>query len=140
MEKAVVTRSVLQSRSASVFLISDVNFSYFLQIFVYEPCFFLRGIHSQGIQRRCSSGKVCFDCFGPSCNSVRYIEEHVIAGAFVRGMHHWAAMLFVPSIGGVSHAFGEDTREADLVLGAQVYAAACANMLLLATDGDGDPT
>ena len=50
-----------------------------------------------------------------------------------------AAMLFVPSIGGVSHAFGEDTREADLVLGAQVYAAACANMLLLATDGDEDP-
>ena len=29
-------------------------------------------------------------------DSVRYIEEHVIAGAFVRGMHHWAAMLFVP--------------------------------------------
>lgn len=30
------------------------------------------------------------------------------------------AMLFVPSIGGVSHSFAEDTAEADLVLGAQV--------------------
>ncbi|QAX27968.1 hydantoinase/carbamoylase family amidase [Leisingera sp. NJS204] len=31
-----------------------------------------------------------------------------------------AAMLFVPSIGGISHAFEEDTAEADLVLGLQV--------------------
>ncbi len=31
-----------------------------------------------------------------------------------------AAMLFVPSIGGISHAFDEDTAEADLVLGLQV--------------------
>ena len=32
------------------------------------------------------------------------------------------AMVFVPSIGGVSHAFEEDTAHADLVLGAQVLA------------------
>lgn len=31
-----------------------------------------------------------------------------------------AGMLFVPSIGGISHAFDEDTAEADLVLGLQV--------------------
>lgn len=31
-----------------------------------------------------------------------------------------AGMLFVPSIGGISHAFDEDTDEADLVLGLQV--------------------
>ncbi|KIC36132.1 Zn-dependent hydrolase [Leisingera sp. ANG-M7] len=31
-----------------------------------------------------------------------------------------AAMLFVPSIGGISHAFDEDTEETDLVLGLQV--------------------
>ena len=31
-----------------------------------------------------------------------------------------AGMLFVPSIGGISHAFDEDTGEADLVLGLQV--------------------
>lgn len=37
------------------------------------------------------------------------------------------AMLFVPSIGGISHAFEEDTKEADLVAGAQVLAyAVCA--------------
>lgn len=35
-----------------------------------------------------------------------------------------AAMLFVPSIGGVSHDFAEDTDEADLVLGLRVLAAA----------------
>ncbi|MBM2319831.1 MULTISPECIES: Zn-dependent hydrolase [Marivita] len=34
------------------------------------------------------------------------------------------AMLFVPSIGGISHAFGEDTAEADLVTGLRVLASA----------------
>ncbi len=34
------------------------------------------------------------------------------------------AMLFVPSIGGISHAFEEDTREDDLVAGLRVLAAA----------------
>ena len=34
------------------------------------------------------------------------------------------AMLFVPSIGGISHAFGEDTDEADLVTGLRVLAGA----------------
>jgi len=34
------------------------------------------------------------------------------------------AMLFVPSIGGISHAFEEDTAEADLVAGLQVLAQA----------------
>ena len=36
------------------------------------------------------------------------------------------AMLFVPSIGGISHAFGEDTDEADLVTGLRVLAGAVA--------------
>ncbi|MEL7116926.1 MAG: M20/M25/M40 family metallo-hydrolase, partial [Pseudomonadota bacterium] len=35
-----------------------------------------------------------------------------------------AAMLFVPSIGGVSHDFAEDTDEADLCLGLEVLAEA----------------
>jgi N-carbamoyl-L-amino-acid hydrolase len=35
-----------------------------------------------------------------------------------------AAMLFVPSIGGVSHHWAEDTREEDIVLGCQVLADA----------------
>lgn len=36
------------------------------------------------------------------------------------------AMLFVPSIGGISHAFEEDTREEDLCLGLRVLADAVA--------------
>ncbi|MDN2565529.1 hydantoinase/carbamoylase family amidase [Aquibium sp. A9E412] len=36
------------------------------------------------------------------------------------------AMLFVPSIGGISHSFDEDTDRADLVLGARVLARAVA--------------
>ena len=40
-----------------------------------------------------------------------------------------AAMLFVPSIGGVSHDFAEDTDEADIALGCQVFATAAAAIL-----------
>jgi N-carbamoyl-L-amino-acid hydrolase len=39
-----------------------------------------------------------------------------------------AAMLFVPSIGGISHNFSEDTAEADLVTGAEVLAEAVARI------------
>ena len=38
-------------------------------------------------------------------------------------------MLFVPSIGGVSHDFIEDTAEAHIVLGCEVAARAAADML-----------
>lgn len=40
-----------------------------------------------------------------------------------------AAMLFVPSIGGVSHDFTEDTHEAHITKGAVVYTQAAARML-----------
>jgi len=40
-----------------------------------------------------------------------------------------SAMLFVPSIGGVSHHFSEDTGEADIALGCQVFADAAAAIL-----------
>jgi N-carbamoyl-L-amino-acid hydrolase len=40
-----------------------------------------------------------------------------------------AAMLFVPSIGGISHHYAEDTRDADIVLGCQVLADAAAEIL-----------
>jgi N-carbamoyl-L-amino-acid hydrolase len=43
--------------------------------------------------------------------------------------HLPSAMLFVPSIGGVSHDFAEDTREEDIVLGCQVAADAAAAIL-----------
>ena len=40
-----------------------------------------------------------------------------------------SAMLFVPSIDGISHAFEEDTAEEDVVLGCQVFADAAAAIL-----------
>ena len=41
------------------------------------------------------------------------------------------AMLFVPSIGGVSHTFAEDTAEADLVTGLQVLARAATSPIAM---------
>jgi len=40
-----------------------------------------------------------------------------------------AGMLFVPSIGGVSHHWAEDTAEADIVLGCEVFCDAAARIL-----------
>ena len=40
-----------------------------------------------------------------------------------------AAMLFIPSIGGISHDFAEDSRDADIALGCQVLADAAATIL-----------
>jgi N-carbamoyl-L-amino-acid hydrolase len=40
-----------------------------------------------------------------------------------------SAMMFVPSIAGISHHWSEDTKEADIVLGAQVFADAAAAIL-----------
>lgn len=44
-----------------------------------------------------------------------------------------SAMLFVPSKGGISHAFEEDTSREDIVLGCQVFADAIASVLLEGT-------
>ena len=43
-----------------------------------------------------------------------------------------AAMMFIPSIGGVSHDFSEDTALDDIVLGAQVFTDATARILTAA--------
>jgi len=40
-----------------------------------------------------------------------------------------SAMLFIPSIGGISHDFAEDSRDGDIVLGCQVLADAAASIL-----------
>jgi N-carbamoyl-L-amino-acid hydrolase len=40
-----------------------------------------------------------------------------------------AGMMFIPSIGGVSHHWSEDTKEDDIVLGAQVFADAAERIL-----------
>ena len=53
-----------------------------------------------------------------------------IHDAQVLARHMPAAMMFVPSIGGISHAFEEDTNEEDIVLGCRVFATAAANMLI----------
>jgi len=49
--------------------------------------------------------------------------------AQILGLRLPAAMMFVPSIGGVSHHFSEDTADADIVLGCQVFADAAARIL-----------
>ena len=40
-----------------------------------------------------------------------------------------AGMMFIPSLKGISHHWAEDTMEADIVLGAQVFADAAASIL-----------
>jgi beta-ureidopropionase / N-carbamoyl-L-amino-acid hydrolase len=40
-----------------------------------------------------------------------------------------SAMLFVPSIGGISHHWTENTDHADIVTGAEVYVDACRRLL-----------
>ena len=40
-----------------------------------------------------------------------------------------AGMLFVPSIGGISHNWTEDTADADIVTGAEVFVDACRRLL-----------
>jgi N-carbamoyl-L-amino-acid hydrolase len=49
--------------------------------------------------------------------------------AQIIGLKLPAAMMFVPSIGGVSHHFSENTADADIVLGCQVFADATAKIL-----------
>lgn len=46
-----------------------------------------------------------------------------------------SAMLFIPSIGGISHDFAEDSRDGDIVLGCQVLADAAAAILAEANAG-----
>jgi N-carbamoyl-L-amino-acid hydrolase len=40
-----------------------------------------------------------------------------------------AGMLFVPSIGGISHHWSENTTDADIVTGAEVFVEACRRLL-----------
>ncbi len=51
-------------------------------------------------------------------------DAQILAGVMPAGM------LFVPSIGGISHHWDENTAEADIVLGCQVMSEACQNLLL----------
>lgn len=49
------------------------------------------------------------------------------AQSFAR--HMPAGMVFVPSIGGISHHWSEDTKEEDILAGAQVFASAVGELL-----------
>ena len=40
-----------------------------------------------------------------------------------------AAMMFIPSIGGISHHWTENTSDADIAMGAKVFVDACARVL-----------
>jgi beta-ureidopropionase / N-carbamoyl-L-amino-acid hydrolase len=44
-----------------------------------------------------------------------------------------AGMMFIPSLGGISHHWAEDTKEADIVLGAQIFADAALRILRTAS-------
>jgi N-carbamoyl-L-amino-acid hydrolase len=46
-----------------------------------------------------------------------------------------AAMLFVPSIGGISHHWTENTADADIVTGAEVFVETCRHLLREAATG-----
>ncbi len=52
--------------------------------------------------------------------------------AQVFATHLPAGMLFVPSIGGISHHWSEDTKEEDILTGAQVFTDAVAELLKMA--------
>ncbi len=45
-----------------------------------------------------------------------------------------SAMLFVPSIGGISHHYAENTKDEDIVLGCQVFADAAADIVAAETN------
>jgi len=53
-----------------------------------------------------------------------------IHDANVMSEHMSAAMLFIPSIGGISHDFAEDSHETDIVTGCQILADGAASILL----------
>ncbi|KJC35491.1 allantoate amidohydrolase [Bradyrhizobium sp. LTSP885] len=46
-----------------------------------------------------------------------------------------SAMLFVPSIGGISHHWTENTDDADIVMGAEVFVEACRRLLAQPAQG-----
>ena len=50
--------------------------------------------------------------------------------AQIMARHLPAGMMFVPSIGGISHHWTENTSDEDIVLGARVYAQAAAEILV----------
>jgi N-carbamoyl-L-amino-acid hydrolase len=66
------------------------------------------------------------------CEAIRHHTRMPSAAghdAQVFARHLPAGMLFVPSIGGISHHYTEDTKEEDIILGCQVFANAAEHIL-----------
>ena len=59
----------------------------------------------------------------------RYMPSGAAHDAQVLAAHMPTGMLFIPSIGGISHDFSEDSREEDIVLGCEVLADAVVQLL-----------
>jgi len=61
----------------------------------------------------------------------RHVDMPSGAGhdAMVFSRHMPSGMLVVPSIGGISHHWSENTSDADIVMGARVYIDAVARVL-----------
>lgn len=70
--------------------------------------------------------------------SGRWVHMPSAAGhdPMVLSAHLPCAMLFVPSIGGISHDFAEDTDEADIILGCRVLADAAVAILRHRAEAD----
>lgn len=66
-------------------------------------------------------------CLPP--NTWQHLHSGAIHDAGMMASRMPSAMLFVPSINGISHDFTEDTAEEDIAAGAQVYAVAAANIV-----------
>ncbi len=73
------------------------------------------------------AGRAAGERFAPG----RHVDMPSGAGhdAMVYARHMPAGMVFVPSIGGISHHWSENTSDEDIVLGARVYADAAARLL-----------
>jgi N-carbamoyl-L-amino-acid hydrolase len=50
-----------------------------------------------------------------------------------------AGMMFIPSLGGISHHWAEDTKEEDIVLGARIFAEAALRILRQAGNSGDQP-
>ncbi|NBR21955.1 MAG: M20/M25/M40 family metallo-hydrolase, partial [Proteobacteria bacterium] len=84
----------------------------------------------------------------PPCDMDSNFQKHLSKAAEVHASDRWktmpsgafhdagilqevipCGMLFIPSIGGVSHDFSENSHDEDIILGCQVMADAAASLL-----------
>jgi N-carbamoyl-L-amino-acid hydrolase len=75
--------------------------------------------------------QAAFEAAAQACTPGKHARMPSGAGhdAQVVSAHLPSGMLFVPSIGGISHHFTEDTSDEHIVMGARVFAGAAARLL-----------